>query len=179
MNYPFNFDLSNALAKLLKHPDVLALQKKHGDLSAQLNAEAVRVVAAERAREVAAFESHIADHVIARLRDRLDAQSKTAAATAAIDFQRKHDLSADYKPQPGNYSLPSHLETIRRGAAFRSVAHAHGYLVEHDAIRTMLEGELKATVADNAAAHLAAFEKAVGDRALADLAAKLEAKRVA
>jgi hypothetical protein len=175
---PHNWDLANALSTLAKHPDFLKLQKAHGgDKVAQLGEVLKAVVAAEHKAELAVFEQHISEHTLARLKDRLDKQSKSAEAIAAIDAARKHDISIDWAIMPSNYDFPNHLEKLRQGSQqLRAIANSHGYLIAHEELRRLLEAELKQTVADNNAAALAAFERHVGERALADLAKKLEAK---
>lgn len=175
---PHNYDLPNNLSKLAQHPDFLKLHKAHGgDKVAELGQALKAVVDAEHKAQLVAFEQHISEHALARLKDRLDKQSKTEEARAAIDAARKHDISTDWAVQPSNYEFADHLERIRTGSqVFRSVAQGHGYLIEMDSIRNLLHSELKQTVADNNAAALAAFERHVGERALADLAKKLEAK---
>jgi len=178
---PLNFDQANLMSKLLSSDQFKALQAKHGgDVGAQLDAELARIVKTQQAQELSQYEHVVAEQALARLRDRLDRQSKAADAVRAIDVMRAHNVRDNFVVQPANYKLADHLERIRTGSQqFRSVAHSHGYLVEHDAVRLMLETELKATVADHAAAHVAAFEKVAGEQALKDLAAKLEAKKAA
>jgi hypothetical protein len=172
MAYPHNFDVPTAVGQVAATDEFKALAKIHGDITGALAEELKRVAQGEHTKELAAFHRHISEVTLARLTDRLDKQSKGEAARAAIDAARKHDLSTGYMPTAVGYSFADHLEAIRTSPDFRAVAHSHGYLVEHDAVRKLLEAELKATVADNAAAHLAAFTKHVGSRAFDDLKLK-------
>jgi hypothetical protein len=178
---PHNYDLPNNLSKLAQHPDFLKLQKAHGgDKVAALGEELKRVVDAEHKAQLATFEQHVGEVTLARLKDRLDKQSKTEEARAAIDAARKHDIATDWAVQPSNYNLPDHMERIRTGSQqLRAIANSHGFLIAHEELRRQLEAELRGTLKDNNAAALAAFEKHVGERALADLAKKLEASKAA
>jgi hypothetical protein len=171
--YPVHYDIPTAIGQVAASDEFKALARARGDITAQLAEELTRVAKAEHDAELAAFHRHIAEVTLARLKDRLDKQSKSEEARRAIDAARKHDLSTGYMPMPADYKLVDHMESIRTSPEFRSVAQGHGYLPEMDSVRALLHNELKQTLADNQAAHLAAFTKHVGDRAFGDLKLKL------
>jgi hypothetical protein len=173
---PLHYEISNSVGKLMQTEEYKNLSRKHGDLSGQLADELKRIVNADHARDLATYEATVSEQALDRLRDKLSRQSKAADAVRAVDVLRQLDIRDNFAIQPKAYSFPDHLQKIVESPSFAKVAHSGGYLPQHDAVRNMLTSELKAVVAAHADAHLASYEKKAGERALNDLATKLDEK---